>query len=57
MTLAVFDIVKAVDANGQEIVPEEKYSGGSISHPMPFPCQVLPRSEKALALLHSTTSV
>ncbi|KAH7097900.1 cytochrome P450, partial [Auriculariales sp. MPI-PUGE-AT-0066] len=55
MTLAVFDIVKAVDPNGEEIEPEEKYSGGSISHPMPFPCQVLPRSEKALALLHSTT--
>lgn len=28
--LATFDITKKLDANGKEIVPEIRYSGGSI---------------------------
>ncbi|KAG9092147.1 hypothetical protein FS749_015958 [Ceratobasidium sp. UAMH 11750] len=42
-TLANFMITKAKDENGLEITPEERYSTGIISHPLPFKCSIMPR--------------
>lgn len=49
--LAVFDISKAVDEQGNEITPPVKLSPGTISHPAPFPCIIKPRSKAALELI------
>ncbi|KAI0360360.1 cytochrome P450 [Trametes cingulata] len=48
--LYVFDIRKSRDENGQEIVPEVDFRG-FISHPVPFKCDIKPRSEEAAALV------
>ncbi|EJD39100.1 cytochrome P450 [Auricularia subglabra TFB-10046 SS5] len=46
MTLAAFDISKAVDGNGKPITPQENYASGTISHPLPFKCDIKLRSAK-----------
>ncbi|KZT27006.1 cytochrome P450 [Neolentinus lepideus HHB14362 ss-1] len=53
MSLAVFDIAKAVDASGTVLEPVVDYTTGTISHPKPFPCSIKPRSQKAEALVRS----
>ncbi|TKA78809.1 hypothetical protein B0A55_02231 [Friedmanniomyces simplex] len=50
-SLAVFDIRKAVDAQGKEIVAEHKYGCGIISRPEPFGVRVTPRSERHAQLI------
>ncbi|GJE86829.1 cytochrome P450 [Phanerochaete sordida] len=49
--LAVFVITKAKDAHGQEMEPDIKFSVALTSHPLPFPCDIRPRSERAAALV------
>ncbi|TFL05254.1 cytochrome P450 [Pterulicium gracile] len=48
---AVFDVVRARDKDGKEIVPEPKFSHGLNSHAAPFECRIVPRSPEALKLL------
>jgi cytochrome P450 len=48
-----FNITKEVDELGREITPEVAFTGGFISHPMPFKCKITPRSEHAVALIRS----
>ncbi|QRV76965.1 cytochrome P450 family protein [Ceratobasidium sp. AG-Ba] len=43
-TLANFVIAKCKDEHGHEIVPEERYSTGAVSHPMPFQCTITPKN-------------
>ncbi|KAH9917056.1 cytochrome P450 monooxygenase [Fomitopsis serialis] len=45
--LAVFNIHKARDADGNEITPEAVFVSGGISHPRPFKCEIRPRLESA----------
>lgn len=49
--LAVFDISKAVDQEGNEIQPKVEWIHGITSHPVAFDCQIKPRSEECLAML------
>ncbi|KAI0739113.1 cytochrome P450 [Daedaleopsis nitida] len=49
--LATFEIARAVDENGTEIVPDGKFTGGVISSPKPFRCNVRPRSKEQASLL------
>lgn len=42
--LAKFDISKCLDEYGRPIVPEEKYTFGGITHPLPFKSDIKPRS-------------
>jgi len=42
-TLANFDITKAKDENGSEIIPKERYTNDIISHPLPFMCGITPK--------------
>ncbi|KAG8724488.1 hypothetical protein FRC09_018090 [Ceratobasidium sp. 395] len=42
-TLANFTISKAKDESGVQIVPEERYTTGVASHPLPFKCSTVPR--------------
>ncbi|QRV92903.1 cytochrome P450 family protein [Ceratobasidium sp. AG-Ba] len=40
--LANFTITKSKDANGQDIIPQELYTNGTVSHPKPFVCTITP---------------
>uniref|UniRef100_P9WEI7 Cytochrome P450 monooxygenase claR n=1 Tax=Ampulloclitocybe clavipes TaxID=56467 RepID=CLAR_AMPCV len=51
MSLAVFNISKAVDEKGREIEPVNEFSSGTVSHPKPYKCKVTPRSASAEELI------
>ncbi|KAI0086253.1 cytochrome P450 [Irpex rosettiformis] len=53
MILAVYDISKAVGEDGKIIEPSGEYTSGLASHPNPFECSIVPRSEKARRLILS----
>ncbi|KAF9266794.1 cytochrome P450 [Marasmius fiardii PR-910] len=46
--LANFTMAKEVDENGKEIDPVVEYTQGIVSHPLPFNCRFIPRSEALL---------
>ncbi|KAF7342873.1 O-methylsterigmatocystin oxidoreductase [Mycena sanguinolenta] len=54
--LATCTITKAVDENGNIIVPGLTVSDGIISHPNDFRCAISPRSPEAKALIHMFNS-
>ncbi|KZV87610.1 hypothetical protein EXIGLDRAFT_620431, partial [Exidia glandulosa HHB12029] len=49
--LSVFDIERARDDDGNEVIPELKFDDGLRSHALPFKCCIVPRSEAAAALV------
>jgi cytochrome P450 len=49
--LATVNVVRAKDAQGQEIMPEVAQTSGFISHPNPFQYALEHRSEKCRVLL------
>nr|VWO98686.1 Aspartate aminotransferase (EC [Ganoderma boninense] len=49
--LALFEIERAVDENGKEIIPDGEYNRGFLCHPKPFPCVIKPRSREHEAIL------
>ncbi|TFK53786.1 cytochrome P450 [Heliocybe sulcata] len=51
LVLAAFDVDKAKDEHGNVIDVPELYFDGLVSHPVPFPCRVSPRSEEAKSLV------
>ncbi|KAJ7058080.1 cytochrome P450 [Mycena amicta] len=53
--LAVFNIEKAVDENGQVIEPTYEFTSNVLFHPVPFKCRITPRSAEAEALICATT--
>ncbi|KAJ7259558.1 cytochrome P450 [Mycena haematopus] len=53
--LSTFDIAKAKDATGKEVDIDGDYSDGLVSHPLPFACSIIPRSETAKNLVQATT--
>ncbi|KAL0958419.1 hypothetical protein HGRIS_000559 [Hohenbuehelia grisea] len=55
--LSVFDIRKAVDAQGRTIQPSHDYRSALVYMPPPFKCSIKPRSERAEALIRSTASL
>ncbi|KDQ23377.1 hypothetical protein PLEOSDRAFT_1049198 [Pleurotus ostreatus PC15] len=52
--LSVFNIRQAVDVFGQRIKVEALFDTGMISHPLPFKCEIVPRSKAAQALIEQT---
>ncbi|KAF7374576.1 O-methylsterigmatocystin oxidoreductase [Mycena sanguinolenta] len=53
--LSTFNIAKAKDGTGKEIeIDPGCYSGALISHPQPFACSIIPRSEAAKGLVRAT---
>ncbi|KAF1954731.1 O-methylsterigmatocystin oxidoreductase [Byssothecium circinans] len=44
-SLAVFNVSKAVDGNGKVVEPKVEFEPGAISHPLPYRCDVRPRSK------------
>jgi len=54
--IATFDIVKAVDENGQIIEPRDEYSSSIVSIPSPFKCSIKPRSQEAEASIRATVN-
>ncbi|KAH9849077.1 cytochrome P450 [Lenzites betulinus] len=51
MSLAVFKIAKSVDADGKPIEPSAEFTSGAVVHPLPYECDIAPRSAQAKALL------
>ncbi|EKM55769.1 uncharacterized protein PHACADRAFT_195821 [Phanerochaete carnosa HHB-10118-sp] len=49
--LAVFDIGKAKDADGNVVEPQIEFTTSITSHPKPFSCDLRPRSAKATELI------
>ncbi|KAI0351242.1 cytochrome P450 [Trametes cingulata] len=49
--VSLFDIRKAVDCYGNEIIPPPEYHSGFVSHPKPFPCTIQSRSEKTADII------
>ncbi|THU85007.1 cytochrome P450 [Dendrothele bispora CBS 962.96] len=54
--LAVFDVLPVMDENGRLVIPEHELTGGTISHPKTFQCDIKPRSEKAVSLISAELS-
>ncbi|RDB27681.1 hypothetical protein Hypma_003239 [Hypsizygus marmoreus] len=53
MFLSVFDLAKAVDADGREIEPQWEFGSGTVSHVKPFPFTIKARSADAEALIRT----
>ncbi|KLO09941.1 cytochrome P450 [Schizopora paradoxa] len=53
MILTTFDISKAQDKLGREIVPRVENTFGALNHPKKFECRIMPRSENAVALIRT----
>ncbi|KAK2466588.1 hypothetical protein APHAL10511_001450 [Amanita phalloides] len=53
MTLSVFNIQKAKDANGHEITPKIEYQTGTVCHIKPFDLNVTLRAPDAMYLVQS----
>ncbi|KAF8513275.1 cytochrome P450 [Gautieria morchelliformis] len=49
--LVTFNIGRARDKDGEEIIPEGKYNSGFLSHPLPFRADIKPRSDIAVRLI------
>jgi len=54
--LSVYNISKAIDENGQTIEPRVEYTPMLLSHPIPFKCRIIPRSEHAAAIIRQTAN-
>ncbi|KAF8964419.1 cytochrome P450 [Flammula alnicola] len=51
MVLSTFDIQRKKDASGKDMPIEVEYSDGLISHPLPFECSIIPKSDNARQLI------
>ncbi|EJD49567.1 cytochrome P450 [Auricularia subglabra TFB-10046 SS5] len=49
--LSVFDILKPLDDAGREVSPTPGFTTGITSHPKPFACRIVPRSESSTKLI------
>ncbi|CCM06692.1 uncharacterized protein FIBRA_08979 [Fibroporia radiculosa] len=49
--LATMVVCKARNAAGEEITPAAEFADGLVSHPLPFECDIHPRSQKAKELI------
>ncbi|OCH93695.1 CyP450 monooxygenase [Obba rivulosa] len=49
--LHVFDITPVLDARGDPRTPEPEMTTGFLSHPVPFECDIKPRSKMAISLI------
>ncbi|KAA1470988.1 cytochrome P450 [Dentipellis sp. KUC8613] len=49
--IAVFDLRKPLDADGNVIEPSGEYLTGLVTHPAPFACKVTPRSQELASLV------
>jgi len=54
LVLSVYNISAATDDKGLPIQPSVEYTSGSVSHPKPFECRIVPRSVAAAALIKQT---
>jgi len=55
--IAVFDMKKAVDENGETIEPTQEYLSSLVVLPVPFKCAIKPRSKQAEDLIHATANL
>lgn len=49
--IAAFDISKARDAGGNEIIPRMSFTSGLVSFPEPFECDIRPRTTRTRHLI------
>ncbi|KAI0655729.1 cytochrome P450 [Cubamyces menziesii] len=50
--VALFDINKATDKDGNVVTPPAEFISGFTSHPVPFVCQIQPRSQKIVDIIN-----
>ncbi|KAG8818503.1 hypothetical protein FRC17_010810 [Serendipita sp. 399] len=55
-TLALFEIQRVRNEQGEEITPPAEFATGMISHPTPFQCKITPREDR-LHLFQDTLSM
>ncbi|KAH8110331.1 cytochrome P450 [Phellopilus nigrolimitatus] len=53
-TLSAFNINPAVDSSGNTIIPSTDCTSGLVSHPVPFKCNITPRSEEATLFIQQS---
>jgi len=49
--LATFNISKSVDEKGVTLEPSGEYTSGMLSHPLPYRCEIRPRSDAVRATI------
>ncbi|KAG9057243.1 hypothetical protein FS842_008050 [Serendipita sp. 407] len=54
-TLALFNIQRARDERGEEIIPAPEFVTGTISHPAPFQSKIIPREDRLHLFQDRTT--
>ncbi|KAF4120872.1 Cytochrome P450 [Geosmithia morbida] len=54
--LSTLKIGRAVDGNGNEIIPVEELTAGLTSHPKHFPCKMEPRDQRSFDVLMATNT-
>ncbi|KDQ55455.1 hypothetical protein JAAARDRAFT_180898 [Jaapia argillacea MUCL 33604] len=55
--LSVFNVTKSKDSTGREVSVDGGYTGGLVSHPLPFKCDLKPRSTAALQLIQESSQM
>ncbi|KAJ7490114.1 cytochrome P450 [Mycena galericulata] len=55
--VAGLTITRTLDVNGEAIDPVADVTDGIVSRPMPFKCDVKPRSERVLKMIYEATSL
>ncbi|RDB26980.1 O-methylsterigmatocystin oxidoreductase [Hypsizygus marmoreus] len=56
-TLSLFNVLSELDENGKPKLPEVRYTTTFTSHPLPFKCRIVPRSqETAKAIIYAAES-
>ncbi|KAG8704975.1 hypothetical protein FRC08_001915 [Ceratobasidium sp. 394] len=56
LTLAVYEVTPTKGPDGQPILPDLRYTNGTISHPEPFQCTIKPRSTRVMELVKEVLS-
>ncbi|KJA21835.1 hypothetical protein HYPSUDRAFT_140077 [Hypholoma sublateritium FD-334 SS-4] len=56
-TLAVYDITPPIDDSGKPVELKPEVTTGLLSYPVPFKCNIKPRSAAAEALIHASITV
>ncbi|KAF8661204.1 hypothetical protein AX16_001484 [Volvariella volvacea WC 439] len=51
--VALFDISKPLDEEGNTIEPTVEWTSTAVSHPVPFKCKIAPRSDRAVMAIQS----
>ncbi|KAF8143554.1 cytochrome P450 [Mycena galopus ATCC 62051] len=55
--LATFNISKSVDENGVTLEPSGEYTSGMLCHPVPYSCEIVPRSTSVRDMIQDALQI